>query len=101
MKQTAEAIIRKFKLRGINVYMVGKDPYARAKWGKVSSDVVAELKANRDEIVKVLDRRKKNPPCYACGSETWWNSKHTEKICIDCHPPAKPKLVVNMTGICS
>ena len=95
MKQTAEAIIRKFKLRGINVYMVGKDPRVRAKWGKVTGDVVAELKANRHEIVKVLDRRKKNPPCYACGSETWWNSKHTEKICIDCHPPAKPELIVN------
>lgn len=94
IKPSGEEIIKELQSEGVRVYLIGDNPKARAIHGKISPESIRKLKENRDEIVRVLGRRKKNPPCYACGSEIWWNSKHTQRICTNCHPPVNSELVV-------
>ncbi len=51
------------------------------------AEVLASLRAeDTDAICQLL--------CYACRGHRFWRSVYDVIICVTCHPPAAPELVV-------
>ena len=63
---------------------------------KVTSEIVAEVKTNRVQILDALNNQASVQPvrCYCCGNQTFWRRKdnHDSRwICSKCHPPMPSK----------
>ena len=64
---------------------------------KVTPEIVADVKANKTQIICALNNRTNTVHpgrCYACGGQTFWRKKDNVNgrwICKVCHPPALSK----------